>query len=146
MLRTVCVVGAGDLAAQAWSGAPYDGARAAHMMALGTFTNVVVVRGWYGVLWRRFPATTHRATLLKVAADQAVLAPVGIAAAVGYTSWLQGEREFRWDRFWHLYAADLCVWPVTTYVNLRYVPRARQLLVYSVVSSGWYAYLSHRTH
>ena len=143
--RTFCVVSCGEIIAQAPA---FDANRAVKMITFGTFVNAVLVHHWYKLLWRAFPTPSVRHTVMKVAADQIFLAPIGIAGAIAYTSWVTGRDVGvgLQSKFLNMWLADWCVWPAASYINFRFVPRHRQPLVYAVVSVGWFSYVSRYAH
>ncbi|GMM54487.1 hypothetical protein DAKH74_011030 [Maudiozyma humilis] len=99
---------------------------------------------WYRLLQRRVAGT-----LLRVAADQLLFAPAGLALYYAAMAVLRGEppataaQRVRAE-LWPTLCANWCVWPWVQLVNFRWVPVEYRLGAVSGVAVLWNAYLSMR--
>ena len=99
---------------------------------------------WYRLRQRRVPGTA-----LRVAADQLLFAPAGLALYYAAMAVLRGEppataaQRVR-TQLWPTLCANWCVWPWVQLVNFRWVPVEYRLGAVSGVAVLWNAYLSMR--
>ncbi|KAJ2758891.1 hypothetical protein IWQ56_005882 [Coemansia nantahalensis] len=156
------LAGLGDLLAQSIESRGrrqplrWDGRRTLRLVAWGAACAPVFFR-WYAVLGRAFPlppaslqrrsATYLKAVAKRVAADQIVYAPAGIAAFFVAMALMEGRSldvaaaRLR-ERFAPTLAANYAVWPAVQAVNLGLVPPIYRVPFGSVVGIFWNAFMS----
>ncbi|OZJ06834.1 hypothetical protein BZG36_00067 [Bifiguratus adelaidae] len=108
---------------------------------------------WFAFLEKRFPlrpgsgGSATLATVKRVAVDQTVWAPFGIALFFTIMGTLEGhgiqgvQEKFR-DAYWPAFKANYTVWPAVQFVNFRYLPLQFRLPFVSTCGIAWNAYLS----
>eukprot|EP01116_Phalansterium_solitarium_P004838 TRINITY_DN15_c8_g1_i1.p1 TRINITY_DN15_c8_g1~~TRINITY_DN15_c8_g1_i1.p1 ORF type:complete len:246 (-),score=9.56 TRINITY_DN15_c8_g1_i1:396-1133(-) len=142
----------GDLICQALERVEeIDWKRTGRMTIFGTIALGPFAHFWYRFLDKRFPDTSGRTILKKVAMDQLLFSPPFYAAFYLSMSTMEGKSPSEsWShlrqQFLPTYGADLCVWPIVQAVNFRYVPPRHRVLAVGVVSVFWNAFLSSMHH
>ncbi|KAI9816402.1 MAG: hypothetical protein M1832_005069 [Thelocarpon impressellum] len=128
---------------------PFDFERLTRFMAYG-FIMAPVQFKWFQFLSRTFPITKGAATapaLKRVAFDQLIFAPVGLAAFFTFMTVAEGggkraiTRKFQ-DVYMPALKAMYIIWPAVQIINFRLIPLQFQLPMVSTVSIAWTAYLS----
>ncbi|KJR90009.1 protein Mpv17 [Sporothrix schenckii 1099-18] len=129
---------------------PFDFERLTRFMAYG-FGMAPIQFKWFQFLSRTFPITKTAsalgATLKRVAMDQLVFAPVGIAWFFTVMTVTEGggrhsvQIKLR-DMFVPTLKANFMVWPAVQLINFRLMPVQFQLPFVSTVGIAWTAYLS----
>ncbi|KAJ2694900.1 hypothetical protein H4R19_005880 [Coemansia spiralis] len=152
--------GLGDLLAQSVESrgrrqpVPWDRRRTLRFVAWGAVC-APVFHKWYAVLSRAFPLPAVRArrtayiaaVAKRVAADQIIYAPAGIATFFVAMTLLEGRgptvaaARLR-DRFAPTLAANYAVWPAVQAVNLGLVPPVYRVPFGSVIGIFWNAFMS----
>ncbi|KAF8247647.1 hypothetical protein K440DRAFT_297100 [Wilcoxina mikolae CBS 423.85] len=102
--------------------------------------------GWYKVLERFvvIKRSQNVQMLARVACDQLIFAPVGIAVFFSTMSVLEGgdpKQKLR-ESWWTALRANWNIWPAVQVVNFRFVPLDMRVLFANVISIGWNSYLS----
>jgi protein Mpv17 len=100
---------------------------------------------WYRLL-NKLPKT-NTGLFSKVALDQFVWSPVGIAFFFGMQGALQGisvDESFQKLKlvYWDVLKTNWTVWPAIQFINFYMVPVNYQSVVVNTVAIGWNAYLS----
>jgi protein Mpv17 len=105
---------------------------------------------WYRLLARinipiRSPSPLLVNTTARVAADQAVFAPINLALFLGGMAWMEGaDVKQRLEGSWYeALRRNWIVWPAVQAVNLSVVPGEWRVGVVNVVALGWNCYLSY---
>ncbi|KAL1893557.1 hypothetical protein Sste5346_006387 [Sporothrix stenoceras] len=129
---------------------PFDFERLTRFMAYG-FGMAPIQFKWFQFLSRTFPITKNTsalgATLKRVAMDQLVFAPLGIAWFFTVMTVTEGggrravQTKLK-DMFVPTLKANFMVWPAVQLVNFRLMPVQFQLPFVSTVGIAWTAYLS----
>ncbi|KAF2431101.1 hypothetical protein EJ08DRAFT_660254 [Tothia fuscella] len=128
---------------------PFDFERLTRFMAYG-FLMAPVQYKWFGFLSSTFPLTkTHgtSAALKRVAFDQLLFAPVGLACFFTFMTVAEGggkraiTRKFQ-DVYVPALKANYLVWPAVQTLNFRVVPLHFQIPFVSTIGIAWTAYLS----
>ncbi|CAK7233997.1 hypothetical protein SCUCBS95973_008786 [Sporothrix curviconia] len=129
---------------------PFDFERLTRFMAYG-FGMAPIQFKWFQFLSRTFPivagASAVGPTLKRVAMDQLVFAPLGIAWFFTVMTVTEGggrravQTKLR-DMFVPTLKANFTVWPAVQLVNFRLMPVPFQLPFVSTVGIAWTAYLS----
>eukprot|EP00741_Cyanophora_paradoxa_P024976 tig00000334_g24109.t1 len=162
-LRTIAVqsavIGAmGDVVAQRIEG-KHDPRRVAKLFAWGFCFNGPVGHFFYGYLDRRFPTSGGWGNVArKVCINSALLSPVinflflSFVRAVdvaleGDAGRIPEEVKAKLEAEWlPSYLNSLCFWPAVHAVNFGFLPAEYRMLVLSVASVFWTAYLSFVGH
>ncbi|CAK7213656.1 hypothetical protein SBRCBS47491_001879 [Sporothrix bragantina] len=129
---------------------PFDFERLTRFMAYG-FGMAPIQFKWFQFLSRTFPivkgASAVGPTLKRVAMDQLVFAPLGIAWFFTVMTVTEGggrravQIKLR-DMFVPTLKANFTVWPAVQLINFRLMPVPFQLPFVSTVGIAWTAYLS----
>lgn len=129
---------------------PFDFERLTRFMAYG-FGMAPIQFKWFQFLSRTFPmakgTSALGATLKRVAMDQLVFAPLGIAWFFTVMTVTDGggrravQTKLR-DMFVPTLKANFMVWPAVQLINFRLMPVQFQLPFVSTVGIAWTAYLS----
>jgi len=90
-------------------------------------------------------------TAKKLAVDQLVNAPVFTAVFFWMIGVLEGHSWQRIrtkieDEYWRTLYTNWMIWPAVNFVNFRYVPLDRRVLVVNTVALGWNTFLSSVQH
>ncbi|KAJ1798023.1 hypothetical protein LPJ59_002769 [Coemansia sp. RSA 2399] len=115
-----------------------------------------VFHKWYLFLNNRFPLPTMKETgkrayvtavAQRVATDQGIYAPLGIAAFFIAMNYMEGKdwasaRTRLSNYYWPTLAANYAVWPAVQAVNFGIVPTIYRVPFSSIVSIFWNAYIS----
>ncbi|KAK9313429.1 hypothetical protein V1522DRAFT_410731 [Lipomyces starkeyi] len=153
-VTTGFLFGAGDVVAQTLSPDPalkgrYDYIRTARMCFHGGVVFAPVVSQWYKLISTRIviPGRPMLEALARMAVDQTVWAPVGIASfyvsmgVLQLHSWEQIKQELQ-TKWWRTMVGNYAVWPAVQFVNFRIIPLDYRLMFVNIVSIGWNAFLS----
>ncbi|CEL58309.1 Protein sym1 OS=Schizosaccharomyces pombe (strain 972 / ATCC 24843) GN=sym1 PE=3 SV=1 [Rhizoctonia solani AG-1 IB] len=130
----------------------YDPARTLRFFAFGTVMGPLIGR-WNVFLENRFPLrsiggkVSMAALGKRVAADQIVMAPIGLTMFVGMMGWmegrnLQGIKQKYSDMYAPALAANYKVWPAAQLVNFRYMPLPYRVPFQATCGVFWTLYLS----
>ncbi|RDW75028.1 hypothetical protein BP6252_06170 [Coleophoma cylindrospora] len=128
---------------------PFDFERTTRFMAYG-FMMAPVQLKWFQFLTRAFPITKMSAfgpSMKRMAMDQLVFAPVGIAVFFTAMSLAEGAsrrqitHKLR-DMYLPTLKANYMVWPLVQVINFRVMPVQFQLPFVSTIGIAWTAYLS----
>ncbi|PGH15548.1 hypothetical protein AJ79_02330 [Helicocarpus griseus UAMH5409] len=128
---------------------PFDFERLTRFMAYGFFMAPIQFQ-WFGFLARSFPVTKTHATLpalKRVAMDQLIFAPVGLACFFMFMTVAEGGgrraivRKFQ-DVYTPTLKANFLLWPAVQILNFRVMPIQFQIPFVSTVGIAWTAYLS----
>ncbi|RDW85805.1 hypothetical protein BP5796_04130 [Coleophoma crateriformis] len=128
---------------------PFDFERTTRFMAYG-FMMAPVQLKWFQFLTRAFPITKTSAfgpSMKRMAMDQLVFAPVGIAVFFTAMSLAEGAsrrqitHKLR-DMYLPTLKANYMVWPLVQVINFRVMPVQFQLPFVSTIGIAWTAYLS----
>ncbi|GIZ40279.1 hypothetical protein CKM354_000362500 [Cercospora kikuchii] len=130
---------------------PFDFERLTRFMAYG-FMMAPVQHKWFGFLNRIFPIVSGEGkgttnALRRVAFDQFLFAPVGLAAFFTFMTVAEGGgkravvRKFQ-DVYLPALKANFIVWPLVQVLNFRVMPIQFQIPFVSTVGIFWTAYLS----
>jgi len=128
---------------------PFDFERLTRFMAYG-FMMAPIQFKWFQFLSRAFPITKTSAfapSMKRVAFDQLVFAPVGIATFFTVMTIAEGggrravSHKLR-DMYLPTLKANFIVWPLVQILNFRVIPIQFQLPFVSTVGIAWTAYLS----
>lgn len=134
------------------SPAPFDFERLTRFVAYG-FLMAPIQFQWYGFLSRTFPITKTRGTssmipaLQRVAMDQLIFAPVGLALFFTYMTVAEGggkraiTKKFQ-DVYLPALRANYTVWPAVQILNFRVIPIQFQIPFVNTIGIAWTAYLS----
>lgn len=143
------IMGVGDIISQKIEKRPVDYKRCAKMAMIGGFTNGVCLTLWYRQIDKVFKHQKHM-VLKKMIADQTIYAPASILFYLGVTSNHIGSmdeyRKICDQKFFDIWKADCCVWPVSNYINFSYMHLRYQPIFTSFVDVGWNTYISYKTH
>ncbi|KAK9323624.1 hypothetical protein V1517DRAFT_91964 [Lipomyces orientalis] len=153
-VTTAFLFGAGDVVAQTLSPDPalkgkYDYIRTGRMCFHGGVVFAPVVIQWYKLVSTRIviPGRPMLEALARMAVDQTVWAPVGIASfyvsmgVLQLHSWDQIKEDLR-TKWWRTMVGNYAVWPAVQFVNFRIVPLDYRLMFVNIVSIAWNAFLS----
>jgi len=128
---------------------PFDFERLIRFMAYG-FLMAPIQHKWFSFLSSTFPlgkVSGSAQALKRVALDQCVFAPVGLATFFTYMSVAEGggrralSRKMR-DIYVPALKANYLVWPAVQLLNFRVIPLRFQIPFVSTVGIAWTAYLS----
>jgi len=128
---------------------PFDFERLTRFMAYGFIMSPVQFH-WFGFLARAFPVTKSAATfpaLQRVACDQLMFAPFGLAAFFTFMTVAEGggrkaiSRKLQ-DIYIPSLKANWMLWPAVQILNFRVVPIQFQIPFVSSIGIAWTAYLS----
>jgi len=133
----------------------YDLARTLRFFCFG-FTLGPFIGKWNVFLERRFPLRTvasssgkvsARALSKRVAMDQLVMAPAGVAVFIGAMGIMEGRSPAQINqKFGDIYlpalSANWKIWPVAQLINFRYMPLAYRVPFQSTCGVFWTLYLS----
>ena len=92
-------------------------------------------------------------TLVRMSADQFIIAPLFLSLFFGYNVVLEqprAQRMMAWKgkmraSYYEVLKANWKVWPAVQCLNFSIVPLEYRLLFVNVISLGWNAYLSVKT-
>jgi len=132
----------------------YDFARTLRFFAFGFGMGPLIGR-WNFFLERNFPLRSFgntgrvsaRALSKRVAADQLIMAPIGLGLFLGSMGIMEGrdskhiEGKFK-DLYVPLISANWQVWPLAQLVNFRYMPLPYRVPFQSTCGVFWTLYLS----
>ncbi|RMZ87521.1 hypothetical protein DV736_g5253, partial [Chaetothyriales sp. CBS 134916] len=129
--------------------APFDFERLTRYMSYG-FLWASVQFQWFGLLTRLFPITAGRGTvpaLQRVAVDQLIYAPIGLAVFFTFMTVTEGgSRKQVIKKFQDIYIptlrANYLLWPAVQILNFRVIPLPLQIPFVSTIGIAWTAYLS----
>ncbi|CAE6439330.1 unnamed protein product [Rhizoctonia solani] len=130
----------------------YDPARTLRFFAFGTAMGPIIGR-WNVFLENRFPLrsiggkVSMAALGKRVAADQIVMAPIGLTVFVGMMGWMEGRnlegiKQKYSDMYAPALAANYKVWPAAQLVNFRYMPLPYRVPFQATCGVFWTLYLS----
>ncbi|TLD30785.1 hypothetical protein PspLS_02276 [Pyricularia sp. CBS 133598] len=128
---------------------PFDFERLTRFMAYG-FCMAPVQFKWFKFLEKTFPITKTAAfgpAMKRVAMDQLVFAPFGIAAFFTAMTIAEGggrravQNKLR-DMYVPTLKANFAIWPAVQVINFRLMPVQFQLPFVSTIGIAWTAYLS----
>ncbi|KAF8845397.1 hypothetical protein BDN67DRAFT_919911 [Paxillus ammoniavirescens] len=132
----------------------WDASRTLRFFCFGCGMGPLLGR-WNLLLERRFPLRrrrTHRVSLKalskRVAADQFVMAPLGLAIFVGSIGIMEGRstNQIR-EKYADMYATALLtnwkIWPIAQLINFRYMPLPYRIPFQSACGVFWTLYLSN---
>lgn len=128
---------------------PFDFERLFRFMAYPFLMAPLQFR-WFKLLESTFPITKQAAFLpamKRVAADQLIFAPFGVAAfftamTLAEGGGKQGVKQKMKDMYFPTLKANYVLWPAVQVVNFRLMPVQFQLPFVSTVGIAWTAYLS----
>jgi hypothetical protein len=133
-----------------YSGPPaFDFERLTRFMSYGFLMTPVQFK-WYGFLSKWLPITPSRATvpaLQRVAMDQLIFAPCGLAAFFSFMTVAEGGgKKHLVKKFQDIYIptlrANWILWPAVQIINFRFMPLQFQIPFVSTIGIAWTAYLS----
>ncbi|KAJ5777398.1 hypothetical protein N7520_000644 [Penicillium odoratum] len=128
---------------------PFDFERLTRFMAYGFFMAPIQFQ-WFGFLSRAFPLTKANPTtpvFKRVAFDQLIFAPFGLACFFSYMTIAEGggkralTQKFR-DVYLPTLKANFVLWPAVQILNFRVIPIQFQIPFVSSIGIAWTAYLS----
>ncbi|MCJ1400169.1 hypothetical protein MMC11_003373 [Xylographa trunciseda] len=128
---------------------PFDFERLTRFMAYG-FIMTPLQHHWFTFLSKSFPfteTTGFSAVLKRVACDQLMFSPVGLACFFTFMTVAEGggrraiSRKFQ-DVYLPALKANWILWPVVQTLNFRFVPLPYQIPFVSTIGIAWTAYLS----
>ncbi|KAH7330737.1 hypothetical protein B0J17DRAFT_580079 [Rhizoctonia solani] len=129
----------------------YDPVRTLRFFAFGTTMGPIIGR-WNVFLEKAFPLrslggkVSMAALGKRVAADQIVMAPIGLTMFVGMMGWMEG-RDLRGikqkysDMYLPALAANYKVWPAAQLINFRYMPLPYRVPFQATCGVFWTLYL-----
>lgn len=131
--------------------------RSLQVGALGLVMNGIFLHHWYNTLDKIVGSsmTSKFGVAMKVAADQFIYAPFAILTFFGFTSVREAgsvssaKEEFKnkvQGNFTTTFLADCTLWPLSNFVNFRYVNLAYRPSFTAVVQLLWQTYLSLASH
>ena len=103
---------------------------------------------WYKTL-NKLPIKGTLGVVSKVALDQFVWSPIGIAFFFGMQDALQGisvDSSYQKLKlvYWDVLKTNWTIWPAIQFINFYMVPVNYQSVVVNTVAIGWNAYLSRK--
>jgi len=129
---------------------PFDFERTIRFMSYGFLMSPIQHR-WFGFLSKTFPiqkiGSPWIPALKRVAFDQFLFAPAGLAAFFTYMTLAEGggkravQRKFQ-DVYVPALKANFLIWPTVQIINFRVMPIQFQIPFVSTVGIAWTAYLS----
>ena len=129
-----------------WQYKQFDFQRNLKMTLLGGLTNGLCLTRWYRFIDIRF----NGRMLPKIIADQIIYSPLSISFFLTTTNKencsLNGYRTRFNDKFIDIWKSDCCVWPITNYLNFKFVPINKQPIFTSCIDLGWNTYMSCLLH
>ncbi|KAF7339839.1 Vacuolar membrane protein [Mycena venus] len=133
---------------------PFDPTRTLRFFVFGASISPFLGR-WNGFLERQFPLralngtgkVSPKALAKRVAADQIVMAPIGLVAFIGSMGILEGRSRKQIsqkysDMFMPTLRTNWSVWPVLQFVNFRFMPLPYRVPFQSTCGVFWTLYLS----
>ncbi|KAK7064409.1 vacuolar membrane protein [Favolaschia claudopus] len=131
---------------------PFDVSRSLRFFVFGASISPFLGR-WNAFLERQFPLRaisgkiSPKALAKRVAADQIVMAPIGLVAFIGSMGILEGRSRTQisqkfGDMFVPTLRTNWSVWPVIQFVNFRYMPLPYRVPFQSTCGVFWTLYLS----
>ena len=121
----------------------FDVKRNVKMTLLGGITNGLFLTKWYIIIDYHF----KRKILYKIIADQLVYSPLSIGFFLVSTNEkdcsLNGYRTRVDNNFLDIWKTDCFVWPISNYLNFKYIPLRSQTIFTSYVDLGWNSYISY---
>eukprot|EP01117_Protostelium_nocturnum_P002073 TRINITY_DN12713_c0_g1_i1.p1 TRINITY_DN12713_c0_g1~~TRINITY_DN12713_c0_g1_i1.p1 ORF type:complete len:201 (+),score=54.29 TRINITY_DN12713_c0_g1_i1:305-907(+) len=128
-----------------------DWKRILKMSAFGAAVFGPLGHYWYNFLDHRYPTTTTRHILTKVAFDQLVFAPPYYTLFFfSMSMWegrgFEGSKKEVKEKILHTLVCDYAVWPGIQWINFKWLPSSARVLFVSGVSVGWNAFLSKMQH
>lgn len=122
---------------------PLDAARTAQLAAF-QLAMAPVVHEWYALL-----AARGLGPFACMLLDQGAFAPLGTAAFLLYLAMVSHAPSpalYVAEKIGAILLANYAVWPAIQYANFAYVPLRYRVVVVSVASFFWSAFLSFATH
>ncbi|KAF8599282.1 hypothetical protein BDV93DRAFT_526229 [Ceratobasidium sp. AG-I] len=130
----------------------YDPVRTLRFFAFGTTMGPIIGR-WNVFLEKAFPLrsvggkVSMPALAKRVAADQIVMAPIGLTIFVGTMGWMEGRdlkgiRQKYSDMYAPALIANWQVWPAAQLINFRYMPLPYRVPFQATCGVFWTLYLS----
>ncbi|KAJ7783543.1 hypothetical protein DFH07DRAFT_788131 [Mycena maculata] len=131
---------------------PFDPIRTLRFFVFGATISPLLGR-WNGFLERQFPLralngkVSLRALSKRVAADQIVMAPIGLIAFIGSMGVLEGRTRKQIaqkysDLFMPTMVTNWSVWPAIQCINYRFMPLSYRVPFQSTCGVFWTLYLS----
>ncbi|KAJ6509310.1 hypothetical protein C8R47DRAFT_17869 [Mycena vitilis] len=134
--------------------APFDPTRTLRFFVFGATISPFLGR-WNTFLEKQFPLralsgtgkVSVKALAKRVAADQIVMAPIGLVAFIGSMGVLEGRSRTQIaqkysDLFMPTLATNWTVWPFVQFVNFRFMPLPYRVPFQSACGVFWTLYLS----
>eukprot|EP00462_Mataza_sp_D1_P017803 CAMPEP_0175153486 /NCGR_PEP_ID=MMETSP0087-20121206/19766_1 /TAXON_ID=136419 /ORGANISM="Unknown Unknown, Strain D1" /LENGTH=268 /DNA_ID=CAMNT_0016440175 /DNA_START=19 /DNA_END=825 /DNA_ORIENTATION=+ len=105
---------------------------------------------WYGVLNRVFVSQTTAGAVTRMAADQAVFAPLFIPVIFGYIFAVEGrlgdlEQHLR-NNWWDTTLTNWTLWIPAQFITFRFIPANFQVIFVNIVALAWNTYVSWKGH
>ncbi|MCJ1292198.1 hypothetical protein MMC34_003748 [Xylographa carneopallida] len=128
---------------------PFDFERLTRFMAYGFIMSPLQYH-WFAFLSKSFPITKtagFSAVLKRVACDQLMFSPVGLACFFTFMTVAEGggrraiSRKFQ-DVYLPALKANWILWPAVQLLNFRLIPLQFQIPFVSTIGIAWTAYLS----
>ncbi|KAK9462597.1 uncharacterized protein V1516DRAFT_670666 [Lipomyces oligophaga] len=127
----------------------YNYLRTVRMTFHGACVFAPVVSKWYVLIGTRInmPGKPTLEAMARMAADQLVWAPVGIASfyvsmgVLQLHSWNQIKQELQ-EKWYPTMVGNYMVWPAVQVLNFRLIPLQYRLMFVNVVSIAWNTFLS----
>ncbi|KAJ6618222.1 Protein Mpv17 [Pseudolycoriella hygida] len=150
------LMGAGDLCAQKFFSqtetVDIDYIRTAKFCSIGFVFAGPCCRFWYGMIDKMVKVKSPFAkTVIKVAMDQLLFAPIFLATLISTISYMQEQSiqsiEYKLKtQYTDILTSNYYVWPWVQIVNFRFVPLNYQVLVTQTVAFLWNIYISWKTY
>lgn len=123
------------------------------LLTMGIMGGVIigpVLHVWYNVLNKVFVAQTTMGAVTRMAADQAIFAPLFIPVIFGFMFGVEG----RWDQlpdhlrnhWWDTTLTNWTLWIPAQFITFRFVPASFQVIFVNIVALGWNTYISWKGH
>lgn len=128
----------------------YDWGRLLRMTIVGALLGPVH-HYFYAYLDKLYPDTNLASVFKKMAIDQIVGAPVCIAlffygmGTLEKKSFKESHTELK-EKFVTVYIVDLCIWPVTQFVNFYFIPLQYRVVYSNLVTMIYDVFLSYVKH
>ena len=115
------------------------------MGALGFIWVGPLINTWYMILERRVKAGGVRGTLIKIACDQILFAPILIFSIVNFLRTPSSKEEFKQvmsTEYLTVLKTNYFFWPLVQYITFSVIPLNLRVVWVNVVSVGWNTFIS----
>jgi len=148
------LMAAGDVIAQTFiertSWKEYSPQRTGRFFIFGTCLLGPTLSVWYRTLDKLVTSQRTTSSLIKMALDQSLMAPVVLTSFLGTMSFwttysIDAALNNVTQNLWSVLMANYKLWPAAQVINFYCIPLNQRVLFSSVIALFWNSYLSYRT-